>query len=144
MIEMQSVFVDNGYWYSYYEPSDMRGVMLRTRYELTPIDNGGMLSSGKHKGMIIGDGSFEGKLLRIVSGGECLGSSIVNPALRDFKFRFDDEYHDEYKAGATRGFTGKRACSHIFYYQKSDPWRAGYDEGRRVRLELIERSKLPF
>ena len=124
----------------------MPEITLRTRYKLTPVDGGSMLKDGRHKGIIIGDGSFldEGRILRIVAGGELHGSSVVNQHLCDFKFQFDDQYHDDYKAGATRGFKGKRACSRDFYHRQHDTWRFGYDEGRRARLAAIERFKLPF
>jgi len=139
MIETQSIFVQDGYWYSYYEPSDMPEITLRTRYKLTPVDGGSMLKDGRHKGIIISN-----DILRIIFGGELCGSSVVNPHIFDFRFKFDDQYHDDYKAGATRGFNGKRACSRDFYHRQCDNWRFGYEEGRRARLEAIEKAKMPF
>lgn len=146
MIEAQSIFIQDGYWYSCYEPSDMPGITLRTRYKLTPVDGGSMLKDGRHKGIIIGDGSFldKGRTLRVIANGELCGSLVINPHLRDFKFQFDDQYHDNYKAGATRGFKGKRACSFDFYYRQCDDWRLGYEEGRRARPEVIEKANLPL
>lgn len=144
MAETQPIFISDGYWYSYYEPLDMKGVFLRTRYKLSPSDGGGMPKDGRHLGIIIGNNSFsdEGRLLRLVAGGELAGSATINQELRDFSFKFDEQYHDDYKAGATRGFKGKRACSHDFYYRQRDTWRFGYDEGRRARLDAIKSNTI--
>jgi len=135
----QLVFIHNGYWYSYYEPNDMKEVVLWTRYKLKPVSGESVPVNGRHKAIV-----FDSNILRIISGGEWYGESVINSNLSDFKFEFDDQYHDDFKAGATRGFTGKRACHRDFYYRQCDDWRSGYDEGRRARLAAIEKAKLPF
>jgi hypothetical protein len=139
MTETQLIFIFGGYWCSYYETYDMKGVMLRTRYKLEPVSGESIPADGRHKAIVISN-----DILRVISGGELCGESIINFKLSDFRFEFDDQYHDDFKAGAIRGFTGKRACHRDFYYRQCDDWKFGYEEGRRARLEAIEKDKMPF
>ena len=124
MSDTQLIFVEAGIWHTGYEPHDMTGSWVRTRYMIKVIDGGGMLPDGTHRGMMTGD-----SLLCIKSGGEYYNGTIINPTLRDFIVTFDEKFHDEYRAGVERGFKGKRRASHDYFYRQSQVWRDGYISG---------------
>lgn len=124
MSDTQSIHVQAGVWHSGYEPHDMPGAWVRTRYKLEPTDGGGMLPDGTHQGKMTGE-----RLLCMLSGGEYYNGIIINRDLRDFIVTFDDAFHDEYYAGVKRGFTGKRKCSHDYFYRQSQAWQDGYVNG---------------
>jgi hypothetical protein len=129
MTDTFTVFVENGFWYSGYEPHDMPGTWVRTRYKIEIIDGGGMLPNGRHKGMMTGD-----RLLCIKSGGECFHGAIINETLRDFIVDFDEQYHDDFKAGVKRGYKGKRKSTYAYIMRQSQEWRDGYFLGLENKL----------
>ena len=124
MSEAQMIHVEAGVWHSGYEPHDMPGAWVRTRFALKPTDGGGALKDGTHRGMMTGD-----RLLTVMSGGEYYGEAIINPALRDFIVTFDDDFHDQHRAGVERGYKGKRRCTHDHFYRQSQAWQDGYLNG---------------
>jgi hypothetical protein len=129
MTDTFTVFVENGVWHSGYEPYDMPGAWIRTRYKIEIIDGGGMLPDGKHKGMMTGD-----RLLCIKSGGEYFNGAIINQTLRDFIVEFDEQYHDSYKAGVKRGYMGKKRSTYNYIARQSPQWQDGYFSGLQAKL----------
>jgi hypothetical protein len=130
MSDTNPVFVYGGIWHSGYEPYDMPGAWVRTQYTLEPADGGGMLPDGRHSGMMTGD-----RLLCIKSGGEYYAGTVINQTLRDFIVTFDEEFHDEYKAGVERGYKGKRKCSNAYFSRQSQAWQDGYRNGLESKAE---------
>jgi len=130
MSDTQAIFVEAGVWHSGYEPHDMPGTWVRTRFTLRPTDEGGMLPDGRHQGMMTGD-----KLLCIKSGGEYYAGTVINQTLRDFIVEFDDLFHDQYRAGVERGYKGKRRCSNDYFNRQSRDWQDGYKNGLHDRQE---------
>ena len=127
---MQTIFIRDGFWQSFYEPPTMPGLFIRTRYVICPADSGGMVKDGEYKGLVI-----DGDILRLVFGGEYLNGFTVNHDFRDFRFTFDDDFHARYLAGAERGYNGKRAVSDSVYSAKPPEWQEGYRKGRWVKKE---------
>jgi hypothetical protein len=122
------VIVSNGFWYSGYEPYDMLGTFCSTRYAVSPMDGGAALTDGHYKGFVVRDG-----VLRIVRGGEYLQGTLINQDCWDFSIAFDEDYHNDYRAGVERGYKGKRACSYNHLCKHSLTWRDGYQEGVNAR-----------
>ena len=131
MSDTHLVIVYNGIWLSGYEPYNMPGAWVPTRYTLQPTDGGGMIRDGEHRGMMTGE-----RLLCIVSGGEYYNGAIINRNLRDFIVTFDDAYHDQYRAGVERGYLGKRICPDPYIIKQSPTWQEGYFAGRQAKLSL--------
>jgi hypothetical protein len=88
-----------------------------------------MLPDGTHRGMMTGE-----RLLCIKSGGEYYAGTVINQTLRDFIVTFDEQFHDDYRAGVERGFKGKRKCSHDYFHRQSQAWQDGYRNGLQDRL----------
>ena len=133
MSDTQTIFVDAGVWHSGYEPQDMPGAWVRTRYTLEPCDGGGMLPDGRHAGLMTGD-----RLLCIKSGGEYYAGIMINQSLRDFIVTFDEQFHDEYRAGVERGYKGKRKCSHDYFCRQSQAWQDGYQNGLQDKMSRLD------
>jgi hypothetical protein len=102
-MQTRTIFIRDGFWNSCYEPYDLPGAYCRTRYAITPTDGSSLPSNGEYKGFVPVD-----NLLRLVSGGEYFGGSMINQLCRDFTIVFDEAFHDEYRAGIERGYKGKR------------------------------------
>lgn len=91
-----------------------------------------MLPDGRHAGVMTG-----ARLLCIKSGGEYYAGTIINQNLRDFIVTFDEQFHDEYRAGVERGYKGKRKCSHDYFYRQSQAWRDGYQNGLQDKMSRL-------
>jgi hypothetical protein len=129
MSEAQMIHVQAGVWHSGYEPHDMPGAWVQTRFTLKPKDGGGALRDGTHRGMMTGD-----RLLTVMSGGDYYGGTIINSTLRDFIVIFDDAFHDQYRAGVERAYKGKRKCNHDHFYRQSQAWQDGYLNGLQDKV----------
>ena len=127
-METKTIFIRDGYWHSCYEPYEMPGAWISTRYKLIPKDGNSIPSNGEYKGFAVADG-----MLRLVSGGEYCNGQMINHRLHDFEAVFDESHHAEYKAGADRGYNGKRRCSFQYFTTKTTTWRDGYNAGRQGR-----------
>ena len=131
MTETFLVIISDGYWRSCYEPHDMPGGYVRTRYTLTPLDGSSPPPDGmNYRGLVPKTG-----ILRLVSGGEYAFGTTINQELRDFEIVFDDAYHDEFYAGYSRAYKGKRQMSRFHLFNRSPQWRDGYGEGLRAKRE---------
>jgi hypothetical protein len=130
-MQTQTIFIRDGFWNSCYEPYDLPGAYCRTRYAITPTDGSSLPSNGEYKGFVLVD-----NLLRLVSGGEYFGGSMMNQLCRDFTIVFDEAFHDEYRAGIERGYKGKRGVHWNYFCKCSEAWRDGYLEGREARERL--------
>jgi len=136
MDDTMTIFVDNGIWYSGYEPHDIPGAWVRTRYSLEVIDGGRMLPNGRHQGMITGE-----RLLCIKSGGEHYAGTIINQNLRNFIITFDEEYHNQYHSGVKRAFKGKRKCSNSYFSRQSETWQTGYKNGLEDKVYRLNQQQ---
>ncbi len=129
MSDTHLVFIRDGVWLSGYEPYNMPGAWVLTRYSLEPTDGGGMIKDGEYRGMLTGE-----KLLCIVSGGEYYAGTIINRTLKDFIVTFDEDYHKVYRAGTERGYLGKRKCTDLYISRQSATWQEAYFSGRQAKL----------
>jgi hypothetical protein len=124
MTETRRIPIQGGFWQSAYEPNDMPGGCIHTRYQLEPISGDAVPSNGDYRGFVPVTG-----LLRLVSGGEWCGGSMINQTLRDYRITFDEAYHAEYLAGFTRAYKGKRKLARRHLETKSALWREAYLNG---------------
>ena len=124
MTKTRRIPIQGKFWQSAYEPSNMPGSCIHTRYELEPISGDAVPSDGDYRGFVPVTG-----LLRLVSGGEWCSGSMINQTLRDYRITFDEAYHDEYLAGFTRAYKGKRKLARRHLETKSALWREAYQNG---------------
>ena len=124
MTETRRIPIQGGFWQSAYEANHMPGSCIHTRYRLEPISGDAVPSDGDYRGFVpVTD------LLRLVSGGEWCGGSMINQTLRDYRITFDEAYHDEYLAGFTRAYKCKRKLAARHFETKSVLWREAYQNG---------------
>ena len=124
MTETRRIPIKDGFWQSAYEASDMPGSCIHTRYHLKPISGEAVPSDGDYRGFVPAT-----DLLRLVNGGECHCGSMINQTLRDYRITFDEAYHDEYLAGFSRAWKGKRKLAGRHLENKSFLWREAYLNG---------------
>jgi hypothetical protein len=125
------VIIGDGFWRSCYEPHDMPGGYVRTRYTLKPLDGSSLPPDRmNYRGLIP-----KTNILRLVSGGEFAFGTTINQELRDFEVVFDESYHDEFYAGYSRAYKGKRRMSRYHLLNRSPQWQDGYEEGLRAKRE---------
>jgi len=124
MTTLQRIFISQGFWITGYEPYDMPGAFCQARYKITE----GSIADGEYNGLV----PFE-NTLRIASGGEYYGGAVINHSMTDLSVEFDDAFHDEYLAGLSRGYKGKRAAGYDYFCRQSEAWRDGYRAGRSQR-----------
>ena len=130
------VFIHKGMWCTGYEPHDMPGAWAQVQYKLESTEGLSKPADGRYNGIKLGD-----NVLRIVYGGEWGGFGVVNQSYNEYKIEFDEEYHNQYKAGLERGYKGKRKCSSDYLSKKPWNWKCGYEHGREARLEYNKQKK---
>ena len=131
------VIIRNGLWESGYEPHDMPGAYVSTRYSLAPIGGESIPADGHYRGLIVHD-EFrkDWSILSLVSGGEFAYGIRMNQELRDYKVTFDDAYHDTYYAGVKRAYKGKRRMADRHVWNKPKLWRDGYYSALRAKASV--------
>jgi hypothetical protein len=132
MTESRRISIQGGFWQSAYEADDMPGSCIHTRYYLEPISGEAVPRDGDYRGFVPVTG-----LLRLVSGGEWCGGFMINQTLRDYRFTFDEAYHEEYLAGFSRAYKGKRKLARRHLETKSVLWREAYLNGLYWRDQYL-------
>jgi hypothetical protein len=133
MTETRRISIQGGFWQSAYEVSAMPGSCIHTRYRLEPANGYPIPLDGEYKGFVPVTG-----LLRLVSGGEWAYGMVMNQTFYDYHVVFDEDYHDEYLAGFTRAYKGKRKLASRYLERKSALWLEAYHNGLYWRRQYAD------